>query len=449
MSRHNHRNQSYLIFGGLVLLLGLSLLLFRWTTVTVILFLTGGIMIIIAFLRLWDLLFGQKYNASSKDKVFQYIVVAVNIVFAIYLVSFRTHSYLWLLRMIGVYQLLMAVLNFISYLLMRHDGAYERYHRLLFFIFHLVFGLDSLLGHQRGIHALNRLGIYLLLLGLTYLLDGRSVLIDPRKEASWRRALRIPLPVLFSALLPQKIINEINQFIAGNPANFVPDFEGNAREEENSREPRNQKITVQVHVGSGTLDVVGHMNIAYKGIVYSYGSHDIDSRRLFDTVGDGVLVLLDQKEYIDFSIRHKVTIVEYDIAINEREAQLIDDKIQSIMTKLSVWQPSSKAVLNAYAGKILRETKQHAFYKFNEGQFQTYFVFWTNCVLLTDVILEAMGLDLFPLAGIQTPGTYYSFLEREYQKPKSIITQRRVYSLALRNYLAKLAYPDPQPKHWP
>lgn len=56
-------------------------------------------------------------------------------------------------------------------------------------------------------------------------------------------------------------------------------------------------------------------------------------------------------------------------------------------------------------------------YKFANGKFKTYFVFSTNCVLLADELLHCKELDLIPIGGIVTPGTYLEFLNTEYLRP--------------------------------
>ncbi|MGX7107835.1 DUF308 domain-containing protein [Facklamia miroungae] len=448
MKKIQRRNHSYLIFGLSLLVIGMGLVLFKVGTANLIMQFIALSILIMGSMRLWDLKFGQKFNGSPKDKRLQIFIVLAQVFFAIGLLIYHENSYLWMIRAIGIYQLIMSILNFFSYYLMRQDGAHERHQRLAFALVHLFFALDSIIATSQGHPALIRLGIYLIFLGITYIHDGRFALIDPRKEQAWRRTLRIPLPVIFSALLPQKLIHNINEIITGRVNDLYPDLTSSLQTfDKGIAKDQDHRITIQIHVGTATFDMVGHMNIIYKGVVYFYGNHDVDSRNLFDTAGDGVLALIDQEEYLAFALRNRLTIVEYDIAITPEQAQLIEEKMSEMKEEMVVWHPQSKAVLKSFVGKLKRETNHTVFYKFKAGQFQTYFVFWTNCVLFSDNILEAMGLDLFPLIGIQTPGTYYDFLEREYQKEESIIIERRVYSQVLRNYLSKLSFAEPKEYH--
>ena len=66
-------------------------------------------------------------------------------------------------------------------------------------------------------------------------------------------------------------------------------------------------------------------------------------------------------------------------------------------------------------------------YKFANGKFKTYFVFSTNCVLLADELLHCKELDLIPIGGIVTPGTYLEFLNTEYLRPGGMVVERTIY----------------------
>ena len=82
--------------------------------------------------------------------------------------------------------------------------------------------------------------------------------------------------------------------------------------------------------------------------------------------------------------------------------------------------------LTYYANRIYKATGAKM-YKFKKSKFKTYFVFTTNCVLLADSILEKAGVDLLGINGIITPGTYYDYLNREFQKETLFVVSRRVY----------------------
>ncbi|MGF3067053.1 DUF308 domain-containing protein [Facklamia sp. P12932] len=435
----NKKNYSYILEGLILSALGIALLLFKLKIANILLNGLAIIILIIGGVDFLAYLLGHIFNNSSKVRFSPPIISLGQIIFACGLLTNSPNFYLWMVRCVGIYQLLLALLNFFSYYLMFKDKAFERYQRLAFAIANFIFAIDSILIMNQGYPALLRLGIYLIFLGISYLYDGGFNLLDLEKQHIWRRSLRLPLPVLFSALFPQKLIRKVDEILIDTTQDIESDYRASLLANENDLPKQEDNlITIQIPVGKSTFDRVGHMNIAYKDTVYFYGNQDDDTRNLLDTSGEGVLALIDRSEYLSFSLKNRLTIVEYDIALSKQQAQQLEEKLNGIKEKTINWHPQSKTVLNSFVGKLMRQTKYTKFYKFKEGQFQTYFVFWTNCVLFSDDIIKEIGLALSPLVGIQTPGTYYDFLEREYQKEKSIILERRVYNRALGNYLSKL-----------
>ena len=65
--------------------------------------------------------------------------------------------------------------------------------------------------------------------------------------------------------------------------------------------------------------------------------------------------------------------------------------------------------------------------KYN-AKFKTFFVCRTNCVEVADTILASLGTKVINLEGVLSPGTYYSYLEKEYLKKNSRIFSKTVYT---------------------
>lgn len=280
------------------------------------------------------------------------------------------------------------------------------------------------------------LGIHAVLIGLTYINDGRGNFIRPEAEKQSKRKFRFPLPFVFNALLPTKLLQKVNLFLEGEL-----DIDGDIEQQKSLIDDANNDeltlIQILIHVGSNELDFIGHMNIVYKDKVYSYGNHDVDSRHLFDAIGDGILVLVDKSDYIDFSIKNGDNlVVEYDVALNKEQTNALEKKIQELNHLLIPWRPSTPSQLESYGGELLRAIPEAEFFKFNSGKFKTYFVMGTNCVMLSDELIGTSGLDLFMFVGILTPGTYYDYLEKEFHKANSIVISRTVHHQGLNKYLA-------------
>lgn len=417
----------------MLILTGLAMIFYQVKATHIVILGGALLMVCQGMIQLYHLFKLIRTRRSIKDKKWQLLLILIKLALAIFILVNQTSAIYWVLKFVGIYQLMLAIFNLATYGLMFKDKARERYPRLLMGILHLAFGWDSFLASENSQPALIRLGLYLLVMGGSFLWDSYFTTIDPRREPVWRRSLRLPLPVLFSALLPQQILQQIQQLLeetAPSKDHLVTQLIQDSQVDVDERTA--DKVTVQIHVGPSTVDKLGHMNLIFQGKVYSYGNHDVDSRRFFELIGDGVLLIIDHEDYNVFSLRHRLTIIEYDIAISPQQAHQIEQALKEIQSMTIPWHPQSERVLKSYTGKIVRETRNPQFYKFNQGPFQTYFVFWTNCVLMTDRILEKMGLDLFPLLGIQAPGAYYDFLEREYQKANSMIIKRRIAHQGLR-----------------
>ena len=88
---------------------------------------------------------------------------------------------------------------------------------------------------------------------------------------------------------------------------------------------------------------------------------------------------------------------------------------------------SSVYQYNDYASVLYQNTGAK-FYKFRSGRFQKYFVLGANCCRLADLIIGKSGIDLLKMNGIITPGTYYDYLNREFQKKNSIVVSRHIYN---------------------
>ena len=59
------------------------------------------------------------------------------------------------------------------------------------------------------------------------------------------------------------------------------------------------------------------------------------------------------------------------------------------------------------------------FYKIRKGRFKTYWVLGENCVVFADLMLGLIGADILSMRGVITPGTYFDYLQEEYEKENS------------------------------
>lgn len=319
----------------------------------------------------------------------------------------------------ALYLTLTGLIKFISYLNYRKDKVKGRIYVLAGAIILCVNGFALAFKDYFDIDIVMILiGIYGVLLGVTYIFDGIFTVIPPRKKESLKRRIRIPLPIAISALIPSSMSQVINKKL------------------ETEKQPlqwQNDDIDMEVfvHVSPDGFGIMGHCDLYFEGEVLSYGNYDYDSTRLFETIGDGVLFTVQDKvKYIQFCIKEdKKTIFGYGLKLTQNQKEKVREKIKWLKNNANRWYPISYSYPDYkkdYASRVYLET-QAKFYKFKSGKFKTYFVLGTNCVLLADQIIGSAGTDIIDMNGIIAPGTYQDYLEKEFQRKNGFVVSKNVY----------------------
>lgn len=258
---------------------------------------------------------------------------------------------------------------------------------------------------------------YLLLFGLVQVLRA-IILLLPEDPTHPRKAIRVPLPIFIAAFIPKWSIRFVNQWMLSD-TNYVSNYV--------SHKNHLDEIHVYFHMKENGADSLGHMDIGWRHKIYTYGNHDPAHRNKYLFWGDGVLIVADEDEYVEHAIsRENKTLVRFTLLVNEIQRQCIDQRIQSLLNRTEPWVlPPQKKSMD-YAQRIKHFT--HAsLYKFTKGRFKTYFAITTNCVGLVDYILAQSHMHLLQLNGVITPGTYFDFLNKEYNQPHSFVISRKVF----------------------
>ena len=200
-------------------------------------------------------------------------------------------------------------------------------------------------------------------------------------------------------------------------------------------------MEVFVHTSANGFNRMGHVDLYYNGKVISYGNYDKSSERFFTMIGDGVVFTTNRDKYIPFCIEHsKKTIFAFGLKLTDKQKQNIDDAINKIFDNLHEWESPYQEALTKSKTKRIKENKYQdyasklyqattaKFYKFKSGKYKKYFVLGINCCSLADNIIGKSGIDLLKMYGIITPGAYYEYLNREFQKKNSMVVSRKIYN---------------------
>ena len=330
---------------------------------------------------------------------------------------------------IGIYQIFHASINLVTYVLYRKNKIRPRFRFLLDGLVLVFLGGTSLLSSTgNSVFQLFVLGAYFFLYGLSNIRDG-FLFEEEIGKNHLKRRVRMSLPIVLAALIPARTLAKINKFMQENADEREDIHLGMVKS------GKTAELEIFVHTAETSLfSAIGHVDICYQGRVISYGNYDPSSETLFGMVGDGVLYFCDRDKYIDLCKREsQKTLFGYGIDLTPEMEKAVQKKLAELKQLTIPWEPSADKIMTGdgkedytYAYKIRHETDGEL-YKFIKSKFKSYFVLSTNCVLLADTIVGQAGTDILSPKGFIAPGTYQAYLNREFEKPNSIVVSKHVY----------------------
>lgn len=190
-------------------------------------------------------------------------------------------------------------------------------------------------------------------------------------------------------------------------------------------------VNIYVYLGDRLQDKVGHVDIGYQGKIYTYGAHDPEGRNKFFLWGNGVLIVCDETEFINYSMSSQSkTIIKFVYQLTEDEKNSLENQIDKLFkqTILFNW-PKESIELEHYAVDLVSKVGAETcdFYTFTEQSiFKTYNLFKINCVLVTYYLINSSNSKLFDIRGLLTPGAYYEALVYLYNQSDSPISSMTV-----------------------
>lgn len=259
------------------------------------------------------------------------------------------------------------------------------------------------------------LGAYSFGLGMMYLLDWIKLILPLDKKNKMKRHIRISPPIWFTALIPRILLERLSD----NTSSSTQEITAEAL----------TGIQILIHVTPDGFGAIGHCDVVIDGLVYSYGNYDDLSATLFESLGDGVLVMANIEEYIPFCIaNNNKTIFLYTLQLSKQQENTIRKISNELRTTTEPWLPKDYVLPHkeGYAQKLTQQIHASLF-KFKQGKFKNYFVLGCNCVDLVDQMIGPAGIDFIGINGIVSPGAYQIYLEKEYQFKHGLVSTRRIY----------------------
>lgn len=415
-----------LIEGAGTLLLGLLLIFFGnsvprlgYLAFLTFLFLTG----------LWSLVSRWFQNREDRENL---LITLAKIILSTILVNSVLAQNLAVYLMVFViafYQIFTAGISLITWFLYRTNGITPRFRYLFDALWMGGFGFYSISPfHDAANFELMLLGFYLLVLGASGIRDG--IFFDAYHDnPKLKRRMRVSLPIFVTALIPINTLRKVNAFLALNTD------ESAEQAYDRIKEGKQAEIEIFIHTSESSIPLaIGHVDICYQGRVISFGSYDPQSERLFGTIGDGILFKANREKYIELcKTESQKTLFGYGLALTAEQENAIQKRLAEIEQLLIPWEPSAKRYpdkegkLQHTYSYLLKRDADAELYKFSSSKFKTYFVLSTNCVLLADSIIGQAGTDILSPQGFIAPGTYQDYLDREYDKPNSLVVSKMIY----------------------
>lgn len=336
-------------------------------------------------------------------------LIFANFLFGTFLLVRPSFFLKYMYILLGAWMLCRSLMFFLDFYALRKDARPGAHLRILQGIFACLLGIALFHGN---------FPLLTLFLGLFFILEGTRKALEsirvhyPSSFLARHSSYAFSMPLLLSAFYPIRTYVSMRAF----------------RTKQSSKEDQTPDVWVHIYMKGNGFETLGHVDISYKGKIYSYGCHDPKCRILGGCLGDGVLIEADEEAFLKQSSEgdHK-SIISFGLRLTQVEKQQLEKNIHDLEKRTVPWhcQYEEDGKAQDYASRLYKKTHCR-FYKFKDGKFKTYFVMTTNCVLLADSLVRTKDLQLLTLTGIITPGNYLSFLNTAYAQSNTKVVARKI-----------------------
>lgn len=402
--------------GLLFIIIGIIYIIRNYTVYTLSFKLLGILTLISSLLKLINLILKRKKVLTNILDIF------LNTILGILFIN-KPNLFIYLsTKIFSMYALIQSLCGFINLIIYKQDKLKGKIYILTTSTLSLMLSITLMFSKDtNSIYICYIIGLYLILYGITII--SSSILTKTK--------IVLPLPIIFAMFLPNILIKRILKGINPKKINNNQD----------------QDLEILIHLSKTGSASLGHVEFAFEDKVYSYACYNYLNRRLFGGIGDGIFGIFDKKAYLKYCICEKNRfIISYGVKLTNKEKENVTKEIDKLIsTNTEIWYPEikyyedgliEKRDFNEMANKIYKHANGK-FYRFTKGKYKTFFVLRTNCATCVDNIFNAIGTKIINLEGIISPGTYYSYLEKEYHKKNSKIISKTLYTKEL---IEKLNY---------
>ncbi len=419
------------------ILLGLWMVLFPGLVET---FAQTGSLIVLSLLALTEVVEWMAFTPKrSREGMYKFLIACIYT--GLLLLNWKLpYIYLAIFSMgFGLYMILSGAVKSVQFWLYERDKVRGRLLMLLLALLSFGLGFFLILRPQLNIFTvIYMIGFYLLAFGITHLGDLFRTLGKSNNGEKRHRGFRVTLPIGIAILIPYSLVRKVNDLLDDEKLS----------EKEKRRKERfpaaagdldtKPDMEVFVHVSPIGFSRFGHVDVWFDGMVLTYGCYNERTQRLLRAFGDGNLILTEQRDkYLAFCCyENKKTIYAFGLKLTQEQKDNVRREIGLLLPLVEPFYPDSQLAdmgklpmqpYKDYASRLYRVTGSR-FFKFISGKFASYFSMGTNCVLLADTLIGAAGRDIISITGVVTPGTYYDYLNRQFQIKNSNVISRRIYT---------------------
>lgn len=422
---------SLLIISAIFIISGISLMLNPSVALTVIN--TVSIWLLIAMVASYVLafVFGGKQpkflRMGSSYTIFAALIIFAPRIFAASLSTF-----------FGFFAALNGFVSFITFLLYRKDRVAGWLSSFFSAILSCVFAYLIFANPLGSFLPITKLaGLYLVLYGMTILGDfSDDFLSTDYANKKIKPRIYIQLPVFLSAFIPRNVLKHINNSLSAD--NISDNEEEIELQDADFVDKQDPILEVYVHIANDVIGKFGHVDICYDDVVYSYGCHDERSSVLMGFFSHGVLMECEKQPYLEYSIdKQSKTLIGFGVKLTRDQRTEFEKRLSDIKKDSYIWLPDAESAVEQglsgeefkdYASDLWRVANA-VFYKFKSGAFKSYFALGTNCVLLAHKLVSGTNNAILSVNGFVTPGAYYNYLNRLYNRKNSHVVSKTIYKI--------------------
>lgn len=398
-----------------------SLSIWNWLYITLVAGISGLVVI-----KVFNMFLNYK---KIRKRISQWMDILLWIVVLIVSFSVPEYFYAILPRLVGGWILLHAIVKIIVLSIRKKDKLPVQIHSILFLLGDLIMCFYLLISPDKHETIINWFtGGYFIIYGGNVLLDMIREILPIGSGEKLDNKIQLSIPPILSVIIPPHLMSTL----------LNKDKEDQIKEEfEAIKEDIPVDMEVLIHLAAKGPAMFGHADLVYRGMVMSYGCYDPHNRRLFGTLGDGVIIIAPRNSYLKNCLENEgKTLISFGVSLNDEQKKLLNKRLLEVFSNLVDFESDEQlkqknlpiqGICDDYISRVTRTSPEALFYKIKEGKLKTFFVCSTNCVFFLSNILSVIGLNLFDLSGIVSPGAYYDFLNKQFKSNKGFIVSRQLY----------------------